>query len=308
MYLHFKTTEAENQSLLDDGALGIERKLYYRELIARYSHHLALNWNVGEENGHWGNHKGQSTEERLAMAKYLHDTDPYKHHIVIHNGQSFDDLLGEDSDYTGASVQTNKADFSEVHGAILEWINKSKHAGKQWVVAIDEPGDAQHALITDQEDPTRNNARKNALWGMFMAGGAGIEWYFGYDHPHSDLSCQDWRTREKMWDQSRYALEFFKNNDIPFWEMESNDGLTSNKDDYCFAKEGSIYIVYLKHGGTTGVKISGGGEYSVQWYNPRKGGELHDGTVKSVKASFTTDIGGPPAEKDQDWVAVLRKQ
>jgi hypothetical protein len=30
--------------------LGPERKLYLRELIARFGHHLALNWNLGEEN------------------------------------------------------------------------------------------------------------------------------------------------------------------------------------------------------------------------------------------------------------------
>ena len=36
--------------------LGPERKLYCRELIARFGHNLALNWNLGEENT-------QSTEE-----------------------------------------------------------------------------------------------------------------------------------------------------------------------------------------------------------------------------------------------------
>lgn len=34
MYLHFKTQETENDHLLDGGALGPLRKLYYRELIA----------------------------------------------------------------------------------------------------------------------------------------------------------------------------------------------------------------------------------------------------------------------------------
>ena len=62
------------------------------------------------------------------------------------------------------------------------------------------------------ETATRDNARKNALWGNIMAGGAGVEWYFGYKHPHSDLTCQDYRTRQKMWTQCRYALEFFQNN------------------------------------------------------------------------------------------------
>ena len=35
----------------DNGDLGPQRKLYYRELIARFGHHLALNWNLGEEVG-----------------------------------------------------------------------------------------------------------------------------------------------------------------------------------------------------------------------------------------------------------------
>ena len=50
MFLHFKTQETENDQLLDGGALGTERRLYYRELVARFGHHLALNWNLGEEN------------------------------------------------------------------------------------------------------------------------------------------------------------------------------------------------------------------------------------------------------------------
>ena len=35
---------------MDAGELGPERRLYYRELIARFAHHLGFYWNVGEEN------------------------------------------------------------------------------------------------------------------------------------------------------------------------------------------------------------------------------------------------------------------
>ncbi|RPJ37069.1 MAG: DUF5060 domain-containing protein, partial [Planctomycetaceae bacterium] len=91
LYLHFKLQENEIDDnrrddkreegsvpeSLDGGKLGPERKLYCRELIARFAHSLALNWNIGEENT-------QSTEEVVDMVRYLHDTDPYKNHIVIH--------------------------------------------------------------------------------------------------------------------------------------------------------------------------------------------------------------------------------
>jgi len=298
MYLHFKTQEAENQELLDGGALGTERKLYYRELIARFSHHLALNWNLGEENGAWGSHKGQTTAERRAMTEYFWNHDPYQHNIVIHNGQPFDDLLGDKSKLTGASVQTSRPDFSQVHGAILQWVRKSSEAGKPWVVAIDEPGDAQHALVTDEEDPTHDNARKNALWGMLMAGGAGVEWYFGYSHPQSDLTCEDWRSRANMWDQCRYALEFFEDHEIPFWEMTNDDSLTNRDGNYCHYKEGEIYLVYLKNGQPSTLDL---GEAEGTF------GDLKQGSVTEIEGPGKQELGNPPGDENNDWLAVVRK-
>jgi len=45
---HFSTLITENDKLLDELDpnlfFGNERKLYYRELVARFSHNLALNW------------------------------------------------------------------------------------------------------------------------------------------------------------------------------------------------------------------------------------------------------------------------
>jgi hypothetical protein len=303
MYLHFKTQEAENQLLLDNGNAGIQRKLYYRELIARFSHHLALNWNLGEEIGSWDKVKGQNTAQKQAMAQYFHDHDPYQHHIVIHNGENHYDLLGNKSKLTGFSLQTNKPDFSRVHDQTKNYINRSVAAGKPWVVACDEPGDATHGLITDAEDPTRDNARKNALWGNIMAGGAGVEWYFGYDHPHSDLTCQDWRTREKVWDQCRIALEFFRKYKIPFWDMKCRDEMTENADDYVLCKPGEIYLVYLKHGGKVKLNITNG-NFNYGWFNPRTGdglnGLLHTG---STKAGQKVEVAAPDKN---DWLLVIK--
>ena len=97
--------------------------------------------------------------------------------------------------------------------------------------------------MPDDEDPEHNFARGRALWGTLMAGGFGVEWYFGYASPNSDLTCQDFRSRDLFWDQNRYALQFF-NNHIPFWEMEPSDDLTSDDVSYCLAKEGEVYAVY----------------------------------------------------------------
>ncbi|CAM4385669.1 DUF5060 domain-containing protein [Zobellia nedashkovskayae] len=315
LFLHFKMFEVENQGLLDNGGVGAYTKLYYRELMARFGHHLALNWNLCEENGEWVTNPTtppQEEEQRLAMTTYFKKNDPYHHHLVIHNGVEFEDLLGPESGLTGPSVQTNKEDFSRVHGQVLRWLNASKEAGFQWAVAVDEPGDAQHSLITDEENPDHDNARRNALWGTFMAGGWGNEWYFGYAHPHSDLSCEDYRSRDLFWDQAVHAMDFLKNNDIPFWETENRNDLVGNKENkntvYCLAKENEVYVVYLNSVPTSKLDLSNAtGDFEVLWFNPKKGGDLRKSKVKKVSGGAVVDLGKSPDKKQQDWAILIRR-
>ena len=311
LFLHFKSMEYENQGLLDNGGIGLYTKLYYRELIARFGHHLALNWNLGEETGDWTDNPPTfplDDDERLLLAKYISELDPYNHHLVIHNGVWFDGIYGPNSKFTGASLQTGMEDFSHVHSKVLQILNESEKAGKIWAVACDEPGDHKHSLIPDSEDPTHDNARKNGLWGAFMAGGWGTEWYFGYEHAHSDLTCQDYRSRDLFWDQCRYALEFFRTNSIPFWEMASSDNLISNKNDYCLANPGEIYMLYLKNGGTVELDLKNNdNKYEIMWFNPRKGGKTLLSEKKVIEGGGKQNIGKPPYDDQFDWVVIVKK-
>ncbi len=308
MYLHFKTQECENVNVLDDRKMGRTRALYYRELIARFAHHLALNWNLGEEVGY---QIEVDTQDKKDWAEYFWTHDPYQNHIVIHNGNRHYELMGPadkgGSHLTGFSLQTSKEDFRNVHGSTLNYLNRSVKAGKPWVVACDEPGDATHSLIPDDEDPTRDNPRQNALWGNLMAGGAGVEWYFGYKHPHSDLTCQDYRSRHKMWNQSRYALEFFKNNDVPFWRMKNDNKRLSDAKGYCLrATDETVFVAFLKSSESAKLDLAGAkGVFNVKWYNPRSGGQLQSGSVSTVDGGSVQSLGQPPEQSDRDWVVLL---
>ncbi|MEM6830260.1 MAG: putative collagen-binding domain-containing protein, partial [Bacteroidota bacterium] len=103
------------------------------------------------------------------------------------------------------------------------------------------------------------------------------------------------------------ALDFFRNNDIPYWEMESHDEMILTEKDYCFAKPGEVYV-FLAKKGTTKVDLSSeAGEMSVRWYNPRTGGELQKGKVKKVTAGKEVDLGKSPDKDEKDWVIVVRK-
>ena len=94
-----------------------------------------------------------------------------------------------------------------------------------------------------------------------MAGGAGVEYYFGYKLPQNDLLCEDWRSRERSWDFAALALGFFARQEVPLDEMEPADALVGNaaEDDsrYAFAKKGELYLVYLPAGGTTPARPHG---------------------------------------------------
>ena len=347
LYLHFKMQENEMDDdrrghtsdpgrvpeSLDGGKLGPERKLYCRELIARFGHALALNWNIGEENT-------QSTEEVADMLRYLKEIDPYGHLRVLHTfpneqDKKYPPLLGKAAELTGLSLQNS---WSQSHQRTLTWIQQSDQAGKPWVVAHDEQNPAGLGVPQDpgykgtdgiaiEKGKKRENAttgdvkskaytmhdiRKLTLWGNLMAGGAGVEYYFGYALPENDLVCEDFRSRDKSWDFCRIALEFFPANRIPFWEMSNADALIGNeKNDnrkYCLAKAGEVYLIYLPNGGTTDLDLSGAdGTFNVSWFNPREGGALQAGTVQQVKGGGKVSLGDAPSDTDEDWAILLRR-
>lgn len=301
MFLHFKTNETETDHLMDKGVFGTEGKLYYRELIARFGHHLSMNWNLGEEND-------QPTEEVLKVAHYVKRLDPYNHHRVLHTFPNkdgrYEDFIGDKSPLTGASLQLSDSLFTDVHPRVLKWREKSNATGKKWALSVDEPGKANIALLPDDEDSKHDMARSNALWGTLMAGGFGLEWYFGYSSPNSDLTCEDFRSRDLFWDQNSYALHFFEEQ-LPFWEMEPADYLIKGGKGFCFAKKDEVYLVYLQMGAET-ISLdlgNSGNTFEIKWFDPRNGGEMMYGSLQSVKSNGGTRfLGYPPKEIKKDWI------
>lgn len=276
LMLHIVTQETENELLLDNGDTGPQRKLYYRELIARFGHHLAITWNMGEENGPANfTPNAQTVPQQKAMVNYMKATDPYQSYVVIHTHSGmksryeiFDQLLG-DPNLDGPSIQISN--MRSAHEETLHWSKASGEAGRQWVICIDEIGPAQRGVDPDdREDNNQDTVRAEVLWGNLMAGGSGAEWYFGYKNHNNDLACEDWRSRERMWDYTRYGIEFFQNN-VPFREMDPTDELV-HEGNYCLSKENEIYLVYLPYGGAASLNLEGAdGTFSVSWYNPLSG-------------------------------------
>ena len=313
MVLHMVLQETENERLLDSGNVGSQRTLYYRELIARFAHHSALIWDMGEENGYAEfSPNAQTTEQRQAMFRYFEENDPYHNPVVVHthawNGARdpvIEPLLGE-ANLDGLALQEGTP--AKVHAVTKQWITASADTERPWVVSLDEVGPHYRGAMPDEVDPNHDTLRHEVLWGNLMAGGGGVEWYFGYRHANDDLGLETWRTRANLWAQTRHALAFFRDH-LPFWEMQPADELVVDSA-YCLAKPGEVYAVYLPPNGKATLDVGANeATYTVHWYDPKQGGALQTGDQPQVTGSGKVSLGNPPGgDASQDWVILVQRK
>ena len=309
VFLHFKTQEQENASQLDEaldginpwhgGALGPERKLYFRELIARFGHHLALNWNMGEENeGNIAQGDLVYAAERRAQLAYVKDIDPYDHLRVVHSSGAqasqdamYDSLIGPSHDLTGVSLQNAR---NTLNTRVKHWVDESTTASKPWPISSDETA----AGATDTQE-----FREEKIYGVYFAGGWGIEVYVA----GQDLTLDDWNSGvlPNVWDYMKHGIDFMDL--IPFTQMDGDNSKISGTGNIAFVDENNTYAAYLPSAnGNPTLDIGNTSDtYTVKWYDPRNGGSLVDGTVTSITSNGSLqNVGAPPNSTTSDWVVL----
>ncbi len=295
--LHVVTQETENDQNLDGGELELDRKLYYRELVARFGHHLALIWNLGEENSN-------TNAQRKAFADYIRALDTYGHPITVHTfnnaGPNYYSQLYGHPTFEATSLQGSGSSYNQWAIEIRE---RSEDAGRKWVVFGDEQG--------PRVDDDLNNLgvlRSQALWGNLLGGGAGVEWYFGYQGSFGDVQSEDWRIVEPLWEDTRHALRFFQQY-VPFAAATPRNDLASAGSARCLTVVGDTYVVQLPAGGTTNLNLGSSNDtFTVRWFDPRNAGSLSTGTVDAITGPGSQPIGFAPNNINEDWVVLIRRQ
>lgn len=295
---HIVLGETENTTYLATN----ERKLYYRQMVARFAGHPAIIYNMQEE--FWA-----GTSDAISRINELRSYMPYqKQHIVIHNGWDnekwFGELINNDAPLKGTSMQVAKWENAKVFTE--QFVDMSAAKGKKWVVCIDEMGGG----VRPDGHPTQLRARQIIMYPCLFSGSAGVEWYFGWDDngnaSYADVPCEDLRTRDELWKITWYARDFMQTH-LPFRQMKHSDNLISESGE-CFAKENEVYAIYLPDGGTNTLDLSNAsGEFIVKWFDPRNGGDLKDGSVKKVNGGDIRALGNPPEKSNEDWVILVKK-
>jgi len=291
IFLHFVLNEAEelNKRELDNNKLGVERKLFYRELIARFGHHLALQWNLCEE---YNLRFKISPELAKEYAGYIQAVDPYDHPITIHHAgkaiKAWEPFLG-DKRFCVTSFQTQDIDVVE------KWRVLSREAGMPHVIGMDE-------FFPDKATPENaDRHRRQYIWPIYLSGG---QLEFILDEL---LKTENFRKYEKHWRYMWYARRFMEQC-LPFWEMIPQDELlTCEGDGEVFALPGEIYAIYLPQGGRGKLNLGGQpGNFTTRWYSPRQG--AFQGRPGRLSGGKQVDLPPPPEETTEDWTLLVTEE
>ena len=311
--LHFVTQETENETLLDGGDTGTERQLYYRELVARFGHHPALVWDLGEENGQvdWNDDPAQTDAQRRAMIDWFAQNDPYQHPVLLHtqphkSGKDLilPPLLGN-ADLDGLSLQIGTP--TDVYSEVRKWRHKADSSGHRWLLTMDEIGPWYSGSLSDDMDPAHDTLRQEVLYGALMAGCWGVEWYFGWHTPQNDLNAEDWRTREKLWQQTKIALDLFR--ELPVERMQPVDHLVTDAPAHVLAVPDSLYLIYLPKGRVPILDFGAvGGAYAVTLIDPRTGERSTSSPVRLVRGGTRAPVPVPQRLGGVDWLLLLERR
>jgi uncharacterized repeat protein (TIGR02543 family) len=295
--------ESENAFTLNNGNMGLERSIYYREFVARFGFKLATRYNLGEENG-------LSTAQMKANTDYLAGLDPYNHPVGSH---CYHDIPGIDAKYLpmlgypnfdGAWMQLHNN--KNIHLETKRWLRLSRDANRKWVVSDDETWAIAETNITNAEQ---------LVWKQIMAGGEGMDMYLGYnDITYNDISIEDFH---RMNNTLKYLISpknlfLLPEINVHLSTMSSQDILVDNDSldiaPFCFAKTGTAYVLYGTNGGNLQIDLRGqsGKTFNVGWWDPRNGAALQNGSILTVNGgSDNTDIGNPPNSITSSWAAVV---
>ena len=231
-------------------------------------------------------------------------------------------LLGNNSKLTGVSLQNSS--LKTTHAQTVKWVAESAKAGKPWIVAFDESGSAAHGQCPDlgyqgfdghdrtgKMVYTQHEVRKQTLWGTLMAGGAGCEYYFGYQFAENDIVARTGAAAIKAGTiaasrSSSSTRTRFHSGKCRTW-MNWSAIRSTDISKFCFAKANDTYLVYLPNGGVPSLDLRDAQGSTMST------GSIHVKVARckwvpsvSVSGGKEVALGDPPADTHEDWLVVIR--
>jgi Protein of unknown function (DUF4038) len=287
-----------NDSRVHPSPGGADERRFIRYAIARFGAFSNITWDLGDDldqyrDDHW-------THETGALIKQW---DPYRHLATSHPVENVhQDRTSDWFDFTSFQEWSRNQ-----HAFMLAQREEQERLGRIIPQTNEEYGYEDHypmwasGLGSESADALRRTA-----WEIVMAGGyqtTGETARRGTNvWPDTGGGWMNGRGDDTMTMLQGYAhmVDFFTN--FEWWKTEPHDELV-NKGNYCLAKSGEIYALYLPRGGKVVLRIQPG-RYTGTWWNPTTGQRT---SLRPIIATSSPWISSSPPGRN-DWALLLQKE
>jgi hypothetical protein len=269
----------------------------FKYAVARLAAFSNVTWDLGDDLDAY--RSDQWTQDTGTLIKAW---DPYKHLATshpIHNEHQ--DRASDWFDFTSFQEWSRNQ-----HEFMLAQRKEQQRTGRIIPQTNEEYGYEDHypewaigGLGSDSSDTLRRTA-----WEIAMAGAYGTTGETAKRGtnilPDTGGGWMNGRGDDTMTMLQGYAhmVDFFTSFD--WWKTEPHDELVNNKN-YCLAKPGEVYAVYLPRGGDVTVQVVPG-NYSAAWWDPLTGKKIPIPQIGVNRSSWTS----PQAPANGDWALLLK--
>jgi hypothetical protein len=275
-----------------------DEQRFIKYAIARFGAFSNITWDLGDDldryrDDHWTHNTGIKIKQ----------WDPYRHLATSHPAENVhQDRTSEWFDFTSFQEWSRQQ-----HAFMLAERKEQERLGRIIPQTNEEYGYEDHyplwvkGLGTDSAD-----ALRRAAWEIVMAGGyqtTGETARRGTNVlPDTGGGWMNGRGDDTMTMLQGYAhmVDFFTA--FEWWKAEPHDEVVNNGN-FCLAKPGEIYAVYLPRGGNVTVQMQPG-QYVAEWWNCTTGEKTSLPLINVTKSSWSS----PAAPGSSDWALLLQKK
>jgi hypothetical protein len=271
---------------------------FIRYAVARFGAFSNITWDLGDD-------LDQYRDDRWthATGTLIKQWDPYGHLATSHPvDNTHQDRTSDWFDFTSFQEWSRRQ-----HEFMLAQRKEQERLGRIIPQTNEEYGYEDHYPMWTQGPGSESaDALRRTVWEIVMAGGyqtTGESARRGTNvWPDTGGGWMNGRGDASMTMLQGYAhmVDFFTS--FEWWKAEPHDELVDGGN-YCLAKPGEIYAVYLPRGGKVTVRLQPG-RYAASWWNAGTGEKVTLPSVAVAASSWTS----PAVAGGSDWALLLQRE
>ena len=270
---------------------------FIRYAIARFGAFSNITWDLGDDLDRYRDDRWTH-----ATGTLIKQWDPYHHLATSHPvDNAHQDRTSDWFDFTSFQEWSR-----DQHAFMLAQRKQQERSGRIIPQTNEEYGYEDHYPLWAQGPGSESaDTLRRTAWEIVMAGA------YQTTGETARRGTNVWPDTGGGWFNGRgddtmtmlqgyvHMVDFFTSFD--WWKTDPHDELATNGN-YCLAKPGEIYAVYLPRGGNVTLRLQPG-RYEGTWWNPNTGEKTALPPINATASSWIS----PPAPGSNDWALLLER-